>query len=335
MSVWRASRQHAGSRTRTVLSPTYETREIWIAYGIQFHPDQLTPDFKVDAHLDSVVPEYPRVEKVSDTEYRNHDQRVIYRLRETVDKEEFRNWLMTPGVMVVYNGHARHGRGPCFGRLVEGVPNEEWGEGTDRFSTGQFRIGFPFIGIDGGEIVEHGYTAHILKEGDELPAAEDCHPELRPHLDSLVARTPDQIHANLAARLRGHAPGDRYWTYRKVRGGPVFVVHRAGWQETASAPNDWGSTLVRCRAFCHFGCSTFRHNYPVVRQLAEWRREGNERYAFWTTELAYAVTTSRWVANVICYGEENAFASWEGVLRYAVERTNRDLRNEGYGYRVR
>lgn len=331
----RVSRQHEGSRSRTVLAPTYERRDLRIAHGIQFHPNQVSEDFRVAEYVNSILRSYPNVERVSDFEYRNHRQRVIYLLRHSIDKEEFRRWLMTPGVMVIYNGHARNGRGPCFGHYEERVANEEWGEGLDRLTTGQFRMGFPIIGVKAKEITDHGYTAHLLKESEPIPSDEDCHPEVRTHLGSLVARAPEAIGEYLAMRIRGHVAGDRYWTYRTVRGGPLFVLHHAGWDHTVSAPSDWGCTDVLCRAFCHFGCSTFVHNYPVVRQLAEWRREGNKRYAYWTSQTAYAVSASRWVANMITYDVENAFESWEGVLRHAVDRTNRDLRRDGYGFRIR
>jgi hypothetical protein len=86
--------------------------------------------------------------------------------------------------------------------------------------------------------------------------------------------------------------------------------------------------------FAHLGCSTFVHNYRVVRFLKDWRREGNERYAYWTTASSYEEAYSRWVTHLVTYGEENAFQSWAPSLAYAVERTNRDLRRMGRRYRI-
>jgi len=83
-----------------------------------------------------------------------------------------------------------------------------------------------------------------------------------------------------------------------------------------------------------FGCSTFLHNYPIVRKIAQWRQEGNERYAYWHVNPAYAFTTSRWVANLVTYNVENAFASWEPSLRQAVDRTNSQIRAKRYRYHV-
>jgi hypothetical protein len=316
-----------------VLAPAYERRLIRVAYGIEFNQDQLPEGWGVNEHLDSLLSRYPNVEKISNSEYRNHRQRVIFDIQETRDKSVFRGWLETPELHVIYNGHARHGRGPCFGRITESaVHTEDWGEGTNRATTGAFRIGYPFIGIAVSEIEEHGYTAHLLKESEGVPEADDCHPELRRHRAALRPRTPDELHPGLARHLRGHQTGDRYLAYRS--GGSWKVVHHAGWQNTVSTPNDWGATNVQCRVFCHFGCSTFRHNFPIVRRIAQWRREGNERYAYWTSDLAYAVTTSRWVASIVTYNVENAFASWQPSLDYAVTHTNRGVRAEGYSYRV-
>jgi hypothetical protein len=328
------SRQHTGSTAHSTLAPAYERRLIRIAFGIQFHPNQMPEDWDVNQYLDSLLPYHPHVEKVSDAEYRNHRQRVIFDLAQTTSKAVFRSWLSTPELHVIYSGHARHGRGPCFGRVDENAMHtEDWGEGTNPATTGAFRLGFPYIGIAVSEIEEHGYTAHLLKEAEGVPDAEDCHPELRRFRRSLQPFTPDQLHPGLARRLRGHQPGDRYLAFRV--GAERKVVHHGGWRNTLSAPNEWAATDVQCRSFCHFGCSTFLHNHPIVRKTAQWRQQGNERYAFWHIGPAYCnFTTSRWVANLITYNLENAFASWEPSLNHAVHRTNSQIRANGYRFQV-
>jgi hypothetical protein len=148
----------------------------------------------------------------------------------------------------------------------------------------------------------------------------------------MEARTPEQIHPGLKNQLRNHVDGDRYWTYREKRGGPLHVVHHAGWQKTLSTPNDLGGIKMQCRVFCHFGCSTFLHNQPIIRNKAGWKHEGNEKYAYFTRRPAYALTFSRWIANLITYDVENAFKSWEGSLDHAVRRTNKDIRAANYRY---
>jgi hypothetical protein len=327
------SRQHTGSTSHSTLAPAYERRLIRIASGIEAHDDQIPAEWRLQPYLDSVLPHYPDVEKVSNSEYRNHRQRVIFDLRQTTDKSVFRQWLETPELHVIYDGHARMGRGPCFGRVEEGaIQTEDWGEGNNRTTSGLFRMGFPFIGIDAAEILEHGYTAHLLKESEPIPASADCHPQLRPYLRSLHLYTPDQLHDGLAARLRNHQPGDRYWAYHLGR--EVKVIHHAGWQNTTSHPHEWAAVNVRCRVFCHLGCSSFLHNFPIVRRQAGWRREGNDRYAYWTTASSYPPTLALWIAHLISYNVENAFASWEPSLADTVTRTNRQLRAHGYSYRM-
>lgn len=329
-----ASRQHDGSDSRTVLSPAYERREIGMAYGAQGHEDQLPEKGWVNQHVTEFVKKFPNVERINEGEYRNHKQRVIYLLRSTKKKSTFRKWLETPGLHVVYSGHARGGRGPCFGRIEDHGKGEDWNEGADRATSGIFRMGFPFVPEEAGEIVSHGYTAHILRADEEVPASEDCHPRIRPYLRSLRAMEPEKLQEGLTPLLRGHKEGDRYWAFRPG-GGPWHVIHHAGWNETDSKPNDWGSIKVNCRVMCHFGCSTFIHNYPVMRELAGWRREDNERYAYWTTSVSNGFTLPRWIANLITYDVENANQSWEKSLEDARTRTNQQIRAAGYGFQIR
>ncbi|MCA2962335.1 MAG: hypothetical protein INH40_00355 [Acidobacteriaceae bacterium] len=327
------SRQHSASTSHSTLSPVYERRHICIAHGTERHPDQLPPEWLLNPYFDPLLPRFPHVEKVSDHEYRNHRQRVIFTIRETTDKSVFREWLATPELHVIYRGHARHGRGPCFGRATEeALKTQDWGEGTNSATTGIFRMGFPFIGIPVDEIIEHGYSAKLLEESEGPPPAADCHPNLRPYRRLLQPRTAQQIHPELPPLIRHHAPGRRYLAYPD--GDAWNVVHHAGWRNTHSHPSEWGAVDVRCRVFCFFGCSSFRHNYPIVRKIARWRREGNERYAYWTTSPSRSVTPSRWIANLITYDVENAFAPWGPSLEYAVSRTNRDLRKEGYTFQL-
>jgi len=204
------SRQHTASSAHSTLAPAYERRLIRVAHGVQFNPIQLPLGWGVNEHLDSLLPSHPNVVKVSDSEYRNNQQRVIFDIQETTDKIVFRRWLETPELHVIYSGHARHGRGPCFGFAARGAMHtEDWGEGSSP-TTGAFRLGFPFIGIALSEIEEHGYTAHLLKESEGVPDAEDCHPELRPYRRSLQPLTLDP---GLVPYLRGHQTGDRYLAY--------------------------------------------------------------------------------------------------------------------------
>ena len=334
-----ASREHEDSDSFTAITPAYEDRRIVIAYGLQFHEDEFNSRYTLGNFMPANLGRFPDVEIVSRTEYINHRQRVRFLIEETTDKTAFMNYLETPDVHVIYDGHARYGRGPCFGRngTADGSvrPGEDWEEGTSA-STGIFRMGYPFIGIPVKETLDHGYTANPMKESEGTPARDDCHPDLRARRGRLRARTPERIHRNLLGHLRNHQAGDKYWVYYASDDGEVgpHLVHHAGWENTFSMPFDLGSIDMRCRVFCHWGCDTFHSNYRVVRFLANWRREGNERYAYWTTASSYDGTFTRWVFHLMTYNVDNAFQSWEPSLSYAVQRTNSHLRRDGYRYRV-
>ena len=343
-----ASRAPRGASAFTTLSPNYEVRELKIAYGIQFHPGE-SLDHAPQTYLDDHLERSDDIEKVSDNEYINHLQGVRFTIEETTSKQQFIEWLKTPNVHVMYMGHARYGRGPCFGargiEVVNGkqrlVKTEDWEEGSNSIS-GIFRMGYTFIGVEAREVLEHGYTANPAKESEGRPAATDCDPSVRGYLSSLRARTPDQIHAGLIDQLRNHRDGDRYWSYHSANG--LAIVHHAGWRETFSNPSELGSihdpedpdnTQMRCRVFAHLGCTTYTHNYPVVRRLANWRRAGNERFAYWTTNLSYPHAIGPWVHATISYNRWNAFASWGPSLAWAVQRANRSLRNVGANYHLK
>jgi hypothetical protein len=343
-----ASRGPQGSSGFTALSPVYETRELKIAYGIQFHPGEslpITPQRFLDDHLELS----DNLEKVSASEYINHLQGVRFVIEETTSKQKFIDWLKTPELHVIYMGHARYGRGPCFGARGLEDPNatpvrlfktEDWEMGANADS-GIFRMGYPYIGVEASEVIEHGYTANPVKESEGRPARADCDPDVRGHLGSLQARTPERILPGLVNQLRNHQDGDKYWTYHSSRG--AAIIHHAGWRNTLSVGSDLGTlqdpgdpdnTQMQCRVFAHLGCTTFTHNYRVVRRIANWRHAGNERYAYWTSNLSAPHAVGPWVHGVISYDRWNAFADWGPSLDWAVRRANRSLRRLGARYHL-
>lgn len=341
-----ASRGPQGGSGFTALSPVYETRQLKIAYGIQFHKGE-SLDRTPQEYLDKFLELSADLEKVSDSEYINHLQGVRFTIEETTSKTQFIQWLKTPEVHVIYMGHARYGRGPCFGahgidpaNPKQLLKTEDWEQGSDSIS-GIFRMGYPFIGVEVHELLEHGYTARLVKESEGKPSAADCDPDLRGYLGVMKAKAPDDISSGLSDRLRGHHDGDRYWTYRGPQG--RSVVHHAGWQSTFSPGSDLGtlqnpadpdSSQMLCRAFTHLGCSTYLHNYRVVRKIAKWERDGNERYAYWTTAPSVPHAVGPWVRALIAYNKWNAFESWGPSLEWAVVRTKRSLRALGASYEL-
>jgi hypothetical protein len=342
-----ASRQTTDSNTFTALGPIYEIRIIALAYGMQFHEDEMGEEWRLDNYIPPKLSRFPDVERVSRTEYINHAQRVIFRILETTDRTVYKTWLETPALHVVYDGHARYGRGPCFGRngTADGSvrKSDDWEQGTSP-STGIFRLGYKYIGVSVSELLQHGYLANLAKESDGNPQGAECHPEVRAHRHHL--RRPEQIHRELTSYyLRDHNDGDRYWVYYKNEEDEsnTHLIHKAGWKDTLSKPYELGvlqnpddpdATTMRCRVFCHFGCSTKLHNFPIVRRVANWRRSGNERFAYWTTAPSSDGTATRWIFNLITYNERNDFENWEPSLEYALARTNRDLRRDRAGYQL-
>src|SRR5207344_1689669 len=83
----------------------------------------------------------------------------------TIRKDRFKEALETDGILVIYQGHSRHGNGACFGAAPGRFPDEgeanilgdHWGDGSDE-TDGMFRLGKPFMCMPLSEIEENGYT---------------------------------------------------------------------------------------------------------------------------------------------------------------------------------
>ena len=276
--------------------------------------------------------------------YLNPVQNVIYQIDCVEDKAAFLDALRTEGIVVIYNGHARFGRGPCFGPPGN-LPGDDWENGSDREHYGLFRMSYPFVGIPSHEIIKHGYHTEPLPASERPPAAADCDPELRPHLGALQARRPGDMHRDplvveVLADLLGVSPDteERFWTFQAVEdaehGVETHVVLRAGWQDTASSPADLGATDLSCRMFCHFGCSSFQHNYRIVRERKGWKRDGDQRMAYWQDNLAQPIGTNIWLSHLMTYPHRQDWESWSPWAEYAVRETNRELRAGNYHWQV-
>ena len=395
----------------SVLADCIEVRRIVVAQGIDFHNDcvlghrgtRLPQELcvkpsSVARHQSPPMDLRPLegyfIHPDGTAECYNAKQGVRYELSFVIDKDAFRQALMTPGIMVIYNGHARYGRGPCFSdpalHVTETMPefdltlqrcprpSENWGDGSDPQLWGQFKWGYPYINIPVIEILHYGYRAAAVPGSDDLksPAKRpDRHPDINlQHLhvrrleelvlqvmsvrDDLLLRAPEDPHErrDMPEELRwlytldpndlrsylDDAAGEGFWTqdaYQSYRGKSYLlpdVILAAGWCDTSVSPSDLGDTDLLCRCICHFGCSTFKHNQKILRkpEYLGWRREGNERYAYFTTNVAECIAANFFLYNLLSYAKPSAYLSWEPLLRWTVEKTNVDLLRAGRSFEI-
>jgi hypothetical protein len=123
--------------------------------------------------------------------YKNEKLKTIYFIRLVTKKDEFKKWLEEDDAIVVYSGHARFGRGPCFGDSP--APGEDWGDGT--ISSGIFYMGYRYLGVTASEILTHGYKAWLVPESENVGPKKEIHPWIRKK--KYFKMTIGQIIANL------------------------------------------------------------------------------------------------------------------------------------------
>ena len=334
-----ASRSFGSIESRTVISPVFEHREIVVAQGVEFQNHQLPKREKIPEGLKRMLPAL-KVADDGSAAYTNRRQRVHFTIRCVDTKSAYIEALETPGIHVIYDGHARYGRGPCFG--PDKSPGDDWGNGTDIAQTGIWRMAFPYMAIPVGDILKHQYKTSAVAVDGEPPLREDCHPDIRARYSRLRPFTVNELARPRRGQTRsplasfilsaGQKDDTEFWGLKKYYHGKVkkYVILHADWQETATTPYDLGGTDLQCRVFCHFGCSTFKHNYPVLRQLAGWERTDTDRFAYWTTSDSYGLVTGRWIYYLLTYRNRNAFQSWRPSLQFAVRRMRRYLRNRTF-----
>lgn len=347
----------------TAIGELPEVRQIFFVSGIQFNhghflgklaEDAADPSFtpaeraeRTDQFRQQMFPEglvdaIPQLFTLDDgvkqqAFHFNADQNVLYTIESADDKAGYISALLTQGALVIYGGHARFGRGPCFGSSDK--PGDDWENGANPATGGLFRMGFPFLAVPMHEFVEHGYHTTPLPGTDPKPTAVDSEPDLRRRLGILVRRRVVQMHVDRdvvekVAELFGVDPdGDEtFWTFVAVDlpefGSEVHVVLKAHWKDTISDPTDLGAVEPQCRVFCHFGCSTFQHNFPVLRKFRKWVRRGDDRHAYWTTDVSTNITATIFLKHLLTAPGVQAGRLWEPWLTRAVQLTNRELRTK-------
>lgn len=272
----------------------------------------------------------------SDTssEYTNDVQRVHFTIEIVYAKQQLKAALERPDIMVIYGGHSRYGRGSAFHQYSGAVPTtgEHWesGSGADN---GIFRLAYPFVPVSLHDIETHQYRCFPVAVEDGSPARRDRHPDARRSLTSISL--PDTI----TSRIADHyvSPSGRYYGYRSR--GEQNVLMYANWTDSLSTPHDLGATDIRCRCFCHFGCSSKKHFREIIRGTGykDWRRDTppTTRFAYFTTSEAYPMeTTAYWMRHWLSYPTRNNHLSWSDSLRHAIRRANQNLADQNYDYRI-
>jgi hypothetical protein len=299
----------------------YELRAIVVAQGIQFNTDLPKGYLQDQLGADLVL------NPSGVWTYRSDKQRVIYSLRVVNTKAEFKTALEgSKKLHVIYDGHSRYGRGCCFG--TSDAPGEDWENGTDPAKTGLYRMGMPYVAIPVSDVAHHQYTLDVVPSSEQLTPA-DCEKDLHDDLGVVGRHSLADITAasrgSLRINKRPLTSSDRFWGFQWPGEGFSVVTH-AGWAGTASSPMDLGATNIGSRVFCHFGCSSFQHYHHVVRDLKNWKKVGStDQFAYFTSDIAYGMTTSFWLHRLFTYDQYNA--SWEPSLEYARKNANQDLKS--------
>jgi len=256
-----------------------------------------------------------------EAEYKSQAQQVKFKIRVVNTKDAFKKALETPGLHVIYSGHARYGRGPCFGQGAPTVSGEDWEQGTNPMTTGLLRMGFPVIGVHFSEIAKHQYSFYPVPESTEIKD-EWRHPELPAKLKAV--KIPDNLTAKI---FPPGQPDDKYWGFHDREGEGVVLY--AGWENTKGQPMDLGATKIKCRCFCCFGCSTFIHWHPILRKRKSWVRTEDDRFAYFTRRPSWPITTPAWIEALFSYPKPNKNQSWYPSLQWSVRRANQLVQARG------
>lgn len=288
--------------------------------------------------------------------YRDPGSGVTFELHRTFDKAVFREWLRDPEALVIYAGHCRHGRGPCFGP-GRTAPGEDFQNG-DGTHSGLFRMGFQFIGIPALELIEYGYTADLYYF-DGVPTAatpvprldpDECAPPLRDRLGTLrwvsldvalrearglpflpqhavpintewgLASPPAALNGRWALGYRHTSHGVRQWHF----------VHVAGWMGTnmANFQMDLGESRPRCRMFVFIGCRSSPLIGPIFRDThrLNWQEHNDRNIAWFLSETGFIFIGYYFFHHLVTAPLSVLNGSWHDWSRYAVDRANATAR---------
>lgn len=273
-------------------------------------------------------------------------QGVVYQLEISTVRSAFRAALQEPDVGVIYLGHARYGRGACFGPPTF-TPGEHWNKG-DGETTGIFEMGPDFVAVPADEIVHHEYHApaadssHFYTTDPEWTmrinpteiTQEKCDVDLRSHFRDLAMTDIANVQPDLSAWLERSPNEDTFFCYRG-RALLANGVHQDdAWHIVLRAgARDLRSIEVQCRFFAHMACGSLPHNAAVFREAAGPAHD-DRRHGVWLSEVAID-----WAGYLLLYAILNnqspaAGRSWSSQLQQAVTQANRWLDRVVAGFQL-
>lgn len=287
---------------------------------ILFLEEALAPDFKVAADRKTA-------------EYINNDQGVHYKFRMVYSLSDYKKALETPELIVVYSGHARYGRGPCFDQYATecSMTGEQWEDGTHK-ENGIFRMGYPYVPVEIEDIGHHKYTCKPIAVENPKPPNESSHPMSR-HPEARRTLVPVKVKDEVNDRVRSgnKSASGRYWGYGAT------LVFEAGWDSAARNSFNLNDVDLKCRTFCHFGCSSKIHCWPLIRreEYKAWSRPKppTERLAYFT-DATSDWRTVYWLFYLLSYKKANSDTHFFDSHEYATQRANRRLSKESAGFQI-
>lgn len=252
-------------------------------------------------------------------------------------REDFKKALETEDAHVIYQGHGREGRGPCFGSSMTG---EEWED------DGLLRMGYPLVGVPIVEdILKHEYHIRPYNSADDPQKKVGHHPALEKAevlpliIDHKMSKkkewdvvdTPTrhiEYHdpgGTLRGYLNGYSIASKLWGYiADFDPGPtLWLVVNAGWKDTDSKPWDLGSVNLKCKVFCNFGCSSEPHFKEILRgdKYKAWGKDkGTEgSVAVFTDKTSGVECAAVWLWALLKYGDPK---KWNDSLKTVTAKAN-------------
>ena len=328
------ARAAADNLKLNVVNLDFEVRRIVVAQGIQFHnADRLNLDTDSDAVIPkSLQDDFPDIviQDATHAVFISDVQRVEYRIEVVNTKDKFRDALETSGIQVIYTGHSRLGRGPCFGPDLPGsvgangnfkadITGDNWETGVTGKAAqfGVYRMGRPFLGAGFLELDEHQFHFRPAP-ADVKVAGNDIDP-----LSSLRGPVPlpDRLQTLSLDPLVDAYHGSNN---EHTRDG---VLAFAGFSDLAA-------TDLKCRCFTVFSCDSLRHFHEVLRTRKGFTRTDREGFAYFVQGLYFDIVDRLYLGSLFEYNVRNDNESWFPCLEFAVQRTNAKLKAARAGFTI-